>query len=122
MTDHDRDLETLDRVTEAIRSDRLDEATVAAATTRVWQRISNGLEHPIAGCHDYQLLIAELVAGRLTPGRALLVEDHTRQCVVCRRALLAARGGAPEVPAAPILPSRRTVPRWARIAAAASRR
>ncbi len=119
MTDHDRHLETLDLATEAIRSDRLDEAAVAAAAERVWQRISTGLEHPIAGCADYQLLIPELVAGRLTPGRALLVEDHTRQCVACRRALLAERGGASAVPAAPIRPSRRTAPRWARIAAAA---
>ncbi len=121
MTDHDNDLAELDRVTEAIRSDRLDDAAVAAATERVWQRISTGLEHPIAGCADYQLLIPELVAGHLSPARALLVEDHTRECVPCRRALLAHRTGVATSAVAPTRAARRGVPRWARPTRAACR-
>ena len=120
MTDHDRDLQALDRVIEEIRSDRLDDAAVAAATQRVWQRLAGELEPGLASCRDYQRLIPELAAGSLPPARALLVEDHTRQCLACRRSLLAARGRTPLVaPVVPIAPARRALPAWLRLAAAA---
>jgi len=119
MTDRTDDLEQLDRVTEAIRSDRLDDAAVSAATERVWPRISTAIEHPIEGCGDYQLLIPELVAGRLPAARALLVEDHTRECVTCRRALLAQRSATLRSTAEAVIPATRGLPGWVRVAALA---
>lgn len=118
MTDTNRDLDALDRVAEAIRRDDLDDATVEAATDRVWQRLARGLEQPLRQCADYQRLIPDLVAGRLPEGRALLVADHTRECLACRRVLMEARGShaAPSIPAAQ---QRRRMPRWLRLAAAA---
>jgi len=119
MTDRHDDLERLDQATAAIRSDRLDDGVVDAATERVWQRISTDLERPIQGCADYQLLIPALVAGRLPAARALLVEDHTRACIACRRALIARRSAALGPVAEPAPPARRGLPRRALIAAAA---
>jgi len=120
MTERDRTHEQLDRLVESIRTDRLDDATVAEATERVWSRIAAGLEHPIHGCSDYQRLIPDLVAGRLPAARALLVEDHTRECVICRRTLLEARSGRPTAAVEqPSARAGRTIPRWARLAAAA---
>ena len=50
--------------------------------------------------------IPAFVAGTLPEARALLVGDHTRECVACRRALMEARGGT-----APIAPrSRADIP------------
>ncbi|MCG3191054.1 MAG: hypothetical protein DIJKHBIC_00279 [Thermoanaerobaculia bacterium] len=49
----------------------------------------------LRGCADIQSLIPALIAGTLSPGRALLVKDHTRSCVPCRRALNTAKSGSP---------------------------
>ena len=53
------------------------------------------------GCDDFQSLIPAFVRGELAPARALLVEDHTRSCVPCRRALREAREGKAARPARP---------------------
>lgn len=47
----------------------------------------------IRGCDDVCALLDAYVAGDLPEPKALLVQDHTRECLPCRRALMAAREG-----------------------------
>lgn len=49
----------------------------------------------IRGCVDLRALIPAYLAGELGQARTLLLEDHTRECLACRRALKEARGGLP---------------------------
>lgn len=74
----------LDKELEAIRSEAMSGEVVEAAAARVLQRIQEG---PIRGCADFQALAAGCRAGKLSPARTLLVEDHLRECVVCRKAV-----------------------------------
>jgi hypothetical protein len=100
----------LDRAIDAVAGDTPDPVQVEAAAARVWQRLSaDGAAHrletdtaptpaasfagPLKGCEDFQALIPAYLAGTLPPARALLVEDHTRSCIACRRALKEARSG-----------------------------
>ncbi|MEA2691050.1 MAG: hypothetical protein QOJ16_437 [Acidobacteriota bacterium] len=101
----------LDQAVDAVVADNPDPAVVEAAAARVWQRLSqDGAAHrlettpataaaphaftgPVKGCEDFQSLIPAYLAGTLPPARALLVEDHTRSCIACRRALRDARSG-----------------------------
>jgi hypothetical protein len=121
--------ELLDQATAGIRSERVDQSVVESAAERVWAKLSNEhatasapaahVEH-IRNCDDFQKLIPEYLSGDLSPARSLLFEDHTHECIPCRKALKEARYGAAAVPVRPaskISPSRRTVVRWA-IAAA----
>lgn len=88
----------------AIRRERAGEEAVAVAAERVWERISQAAAAPdaeahaaatsqIRGCADVQALLPAYLRGELSSARALLVQDHTRECVPCRRALQAARAG-----------------------------
>ncbi len=114
MTRSKRELDELvERTAEAIRSDVPSDAAFEQAAARVWARLSaevelgtgaatprSGAHDAIEGCADVQALLPALVAGELQRPRALLVEDHARECVPCRRALMAARTGS-EAAAAP---------------------
>lgn len=104
MTKKRRDLDAMLEGTVAeIRDDLPDAQTFAEAADRGWKRLSAQLEaegpttlaehEPIRGCDDVRTLIPAHVAGELSDARALLVEDHTRECLPCRRALIAAREG-----------------------------
>lgn len=73
----------------------------------------------LASCQDYQELIPDYLAGRLAPARALLLEDHSRECIACRRALKQGREGRREAPARSAAPLRRAQPRPWWMAAAA---
>lgn len=117
------------RATEAMRDRDVDQSVVDAAAARVSARIaapvaetSHTVARPVAhieGCEDILALVDTYIAGGLTDARRLLLEDHTRECIPCRKALKAARTGAlpqrasvPTSKAAPRL--RRTAPvRWA---------
>jgi ferric-dicitrate binding protein FerR (iron transport regulator) len=116
----------LDDAVAQVANDPVDPREVEAAAARVWARLSqeaaqNGavlsapaavpaisamaaaaIPHGLHGCDDYQSLIPAYLRGELSPARALLVEDHTRSCVPCRRALREAREGrmTPAIPAA----------------------
>lgn len=103
--DHD---ERLDALAEAVRDDIPSSEETHAAAERVWARIAaadaaGASEAPIQGCADVQALIPAYVAGEVAGPKALLLEDHTRSCIPCRKALKAAREGrtitAPAAPA-----------------------
>lgn len=117
MTRHTPDTD-LDRLLEELRADRLDDATVAGITGRVWSRLQ-AAEAPLRGCADVQAAIPALAAGNLAPARGRLVEDHARRCVPCRRALLEARGlCSSDVGSAAAGPrSGHPLPGWLRVAA-----
>ncbi|HEV2861414.1 MAG TPA: FecR domain-containing protein [Pyrinomonadaceae bacterium] len=102
----------LDKAAAGVRDERVEQSAVNDAASRVWARISeqaageNSIDSPVAveaagrigGCADYQSLIPSYLRGELSPARALLLEDHTHECIPCRKALKAARTG--ERPAA----------------------
>lgn len=132
-----RNDDTLDRAIAEVTGEPVDPAVVEQAAARVWERLSQGApvhrmeSQPAAavahnpeahgslkGCDDFQALIPAYIRGELSPARALLVEDHTRTCVPCRRALREAREGrAKEArPAAAVSPFRSRVV-WQSLAA-----
>jgi hypothetical protein len=102
----------LDQVTESIRNEQVDDATVSVATERVWtqlskevatsakmetapaDRIGDHIADHIEGCADFQTLIPAYLGGKLSEARSLLLVDHTHECIPCRRALKQARVGA----------------------------
>ena len=55
---------------------------------------------PIRTCEDYQKMLPAFLDGRLTDARRLLLEDHTRECLSCRRALKQERSRRAAKPAA----------------------
>ena len=85
----------LDQAIEAVRSEFPDPAALEQAAQRVWARISEAPMTPaietIRTCADIQALIPAWRDGRLPVARALLIADHTCECVACRRAARAAR-------------------------------
>src|SRR3954453_13343112 len=111
----------LDDAVTQVTNDPVDPREVEAAAIRVWARLSQeaaqtgaaasvpvaataapavaAAPHSLHGCEDYQSLIPAYLRGELSPARALLVEDHTRSCVPCRRALREAREARPANPA-----------------------
>ena len=83
-----------------------DSAGAAAGTAEPVADASADTNAPLTSCADYQARMPALVAGTLPEAQRLLVEDHTRECIPCRRHLQAVRAGravsdAPGGPAAP---------------------
>jgi ferric-dicitrate binding protein FerR (iron transport regulator) len=117
----------LDQVLDGIREERADEAAADQAAARVWQRIeqeaiataeSDGAAEPIRDCADFQALIPAYVTDSLNEARSLLLEDHVRECVPCRKAMKQARAG--QARQAPTPRSARRISReWTWAAAAA---
>jgi hypothetical protein len=98
---HDFD-DLVARATSSIRHDVPDDAAVRESTSRVWSSLvatrtpaakSAEQSDRIQGCGDFRSLIPALLDGSLSSGRAILFEDHTRECLPCRKALRAARSG-----------------------------
>jgi hypothetical protein len=120
MTDPTRNTDLLDRVAGEIQNSRLDDDVVTAATERVWNAIHAefSIDAPLRSCADVQALLPAFVADELPEGKAILVGDHTRECVPCRRVLLELRGGRNKgsVPGVPVRHNR-VVPTWLKIAA-----
>ncbi|MBV8201145.1 MAG: FecR domain-containing protein, partial [Acidobacteria bacterium] len=98
----------LERAVAEVLAEPLDERQVAAAAARVWKQLAAAGTPPgsanfaagsppasaaqgFPGCPAFGPQIAAFLRGELAPSRALLLEDHTRDCLPCRRALHAAR-------------------------------
>ncbi|HEY3120204.1 MAG TPA: FecR family protein [Vicinamibacteria bacterium] len=83
---------TLDEAIAAVRDDRPPASTTEAAGARVWARVAQDGSAPgeaggsIRGCADVQALFPALRQASLPAPRALLVEDHLRECAPCRAA------------------------------------
>ena len=111
----------LDQTLSKIQEDNLDQNTVNMAAQRVWAKLGeNTMESPITEvsqirtCADFQTLIPAYLANQLPAARTTLFEDHTRECLPCRKALKEARSGKPAT-ASPSLTARRptsTFTRW----------
>lgn len=94
--------ELFEETTAQIRNEKLDGAVVEGAAQRVWTRIAGEQAAAEAGitpveqirnCEDFQSLIPSYLQGYLSSARTMLLEDHTRECVPCRKALKEARNG-----------------------------
>jgi len=124
----------LDEAIAAVASEVPAEKVEREAASRVWEHLSRQATEttgeasphavpdegqPITSCEDYQALMPAYVAGQLPAARALLVADHTRECVPCRRALKEARRVAEgrTAPAAATVRTSSGWQRWARLAA-----
>jgi ferric-dicitrate binding protein FerR (iron transport regulator) len=109
----------LEQAISGIRDESLPEYVVDAAAARVWHRLAavglpSALTAPaehISGCEGFQALFADLRGGRLPESRELLVKDHLRECVACRRAFEGKVISFAPAPAAPASRSYRA--RWA---------
>src|SRR5262252_5877446 len=86
----------LEQAMQEIRNDSVDDAVIEAAAARVWSNLSSGAglpardtsadtHAPLRTCADFQSLIPDLKAGRLSEARAILVKDHLHECVACRK-------------------------------------
>ena len=82
----------LDQAITELRGEQFDAKTLSASAERVWQRLqtaeggetaTNALQ-PIRGCADIRSLLRAFYRQQLPPARALIVEDHLRECVSCR--------------------------------------
>ncbi len=108
MSDRNQMNQTLIETAQAIAAERPPAEVEAAAAARVRQALTAaagdaaGADAPDAGvdanatltsCADYQARMPALVAGTLPEAQCLLVEDHTRECIPCRKHLQAVRAG-----------------------------
>src|SRR5580658_1824124 len=82
----------LDQAISELRAEQPDAKTLSASAEHVWQKLQAGLgeEHattalqPIRGCADIRAMLPAFHQQELAPARALIVEDHLRECVSCR--------------------------------------
>ncbi len=85
-----------DDLIQNIREESIDSEGAAAAARRVESNLfgpgSEGAER-ITGCDGFQSLIAAYLQRTLSETRRLLLDDHLRECVKCRKAVEQARSG-----------------------------
>ncbi|HEX8130961.1 MAG TPA: FecR domain-containing protein, partial [Pyrinomonadaceae bacterium] len=92
----------LDKAVRGISLEQPETHIVDDAASRVWARVAGqdlsatstatASEH-INSCSDFQSLIPSYLRRELSPARTLLLEDHTQECIPCRKALKEARTG-----------------------------
>jgi hypothetical protein len=112
----------LDQVVYDIANEQVPEGRMEEAASRVRRHLfAHTTAEPvlIRTCADYQALIPSYLNKTLSAGRALLLQDHTRECVGCRHALDEARAGSVRTLVRPTTPPSRTIPKQWAIAAAA---
>lgn len=89
MTPQDPNLDPqLEQAIAGIRDEALDPAVIQAAAERVQARLAQ--HATLHTCADFQALMPDYRAGTLSPARALLLKDHTHECVACYKALAGA--------------------------------
>ena len=119
----------LDQAIDGIRQMPVPTGQLEQASARVLHRMQEEYNkvvlHPsadissvdrIQSCDDFRALIPAYLTASLTPARRLLFEDHIRECVGCRKALEAARGGESHVSTGRAFVRRRIQPKhlkWA---------
>lgn len=98
MSNPNKPNDRLEQALSAMRSDLPTPEAGNAAQERVWQNLSaqSGLHHDqldaaIQGCESVQALLGAYQRRELTPARALLVQDHLRECGDCHRVAEAAK-------------------------------
>ena len=102
-----------------VRDETVDDAVMEAAAARVWARLSataaatHSASSVIRNCADFQALIPEFRAGRLTEARTMLLQDHLHQCVACRHIF---EGKVVTMPPPQVVRRTRHVGRWALVA------
>ncbi|MXX63407.1 MAG: hypothetical protein F4112_07420 [Holophagales bacterium] len=120
MSDRNQMNRTLIETARAIAAERPAADVEAASAERVRQALATaaaGTETPeatidanstLTSCADYQARMPALVAGTLPEAQRLLVEDHARECIPCRKHLQAVRAGraVSDAPAGPAAPAR----------------
>jgi hypothetical protein len=83
----------LEQAISELRGEQPDAKALSASAERVWQKLQTGLGddeatanalQPIRGCADIRALLPAFHQQELAPARALIVEDHLRECVSCR--------------------------------------
>ena len=114
MTPQDPNLDPLlEQAISEIQGEALDPALIEAAAGRVRQRLAQ--HATLHTCADFQALIPDYRAGTLSPARALLLKDHTHECVACYKAMASASSGTKHQP-----PATTHHPQFFRLAAAAA--
>lgn len=109
----------IDAGAHAVRDEQIDESSINQSATHIWARISSQMsdenslsadtnrgnkmninknaEH-IDGCADFQSLIPAYLDKKLSTARTLLLEDHTNECIPCRRELKTQRANKAAAP------------------------
>jgi hypothetical protein len=109
-----------DQILNSIQNETPEPAAEAQATERVRGTLFGpgiaGAEQ-LKGCEDFRSLFPSYLQKTLSDARRMLLDDHLRECVACRKAFDQARGMAPKVHAMPVRTSASPTRRWA-IAAA----
>ena len=89
-----------DQIIEEIKNDPMPEAHMEQARRRTMEKMSQKPSDTaltaadvksISGCDDFQTLIPAYIKNELSEARMILVGDHTRSCVPCRRHLQAVK-------------------------------
>jgi hypothetical protein len=105
--------ERFEQAVAAVRDENIDPRTVDTAGERVWARLASEVaaagsaavagdeagaahspdstSHRILGCEGFRELMPAYLAAALAEPKRVLLEDHTRECLPCRRALATAR-------------------------------
>src|SRR5438067_12051124 len=91
MHDEKSPKQKLEQAIAALRAEEPQADAVRLSGERVWQRLSEQSAassvyaiDAIQSCADVRALLGQYHQGRLSPARALLIEDHLHECVACR--------------------------------------
>jgi hypothetical protein len=108
MRSKDRNIDSrLEEALSQLREEKMGPAEIADSARQVEARLAEACgdrsaaaasSHRIAGCQDFQSLIGSYLSGELSAARRTLLEDHSRDCPACRKALWSAQSGHPIAP------------------------